>query len=326
MFGVGHASTAISAAVGFAAARDARGEDHSVVAVVGDGALTGGLAYEGLNNAGQLQTDLIVILNDNKMSISPNVGAIAKYLTRITSGKHYNRLEADLWDLLGKLPKGGKAQVLAGRIKESLKQLVVPTILFEELGFKYFGPIDGHDLPLADPHAATAVRKLKGPVLVHMITRRARATASPRRTASATTAWASSTGSEGIKVVKPTVAQPTPAVFGQTLVRTGGPGRPASTAITAAMPSGTGLSRLRGAPSRPLPRRGHRRGPRGDLRRGPGLRGTPPGGRDLLHLPAAGPGPDHPRRGPAAPAGGLRASTGAAWWGRTARPITASST
>ncbi len=162
MFGVGHASTAISAAVGFAVARDVDGRDNAVVAVVGDGALTGGLAYEGLNNAGQLGTNLIVILNDNKMSISPNVGAISKYLTRITSGKHYVRLEADIWDLLGKVPHGSKAQILAGRIKESLKQLVVPTILFEELGFKYFGPLDGHDLPAGDPDPRGG-RKLPGP-------------------------------------------------------------------------------------------------------------------------------------------------------------------
>ena len=169
MFGVGHASTAISAAVGYATARDTEGGDNSVVAVVGDGALTGGLAYEGLNNAGQMGTNLIVILNDNKMSISPNVGAISKYLTRITSGKHYNRLEADIWDLLGKVPHGSKAQKLAGRIKESLKQLIVPTILFEELGFKYFGPLDGHDLPLM-VRTLEAVAKMQGPILLHCCT------------------------------------------------------------------------------------------------------------------------------------------------------------
>ncbi|HPF69595.1 MAG TPA: 1-deoxy-D-xylulose-5-phosphate synthase [Candidatus Krumholzibacteria bacterium] len=242
MFGVGHASTSISAAVGYAVARDARGEDHSVLAVVGDGALTGGLAFEGLNNAGQLQTDLTVILNDNKMSISPNVGAISKYLTRITSGKHYNRLEADLWDLLGKMPKGSKAQVLASRMKESLKQLVVPTILFEELGFKYFGPIDGHDLPLVI-RTLEAVRKLKGPVLIHLITSKGKGYRFAEEDGQRYHGVGKFDRSEGIKVVKP--AQPSyTEVFGETLCeiaerddRVHG--------ITAAMPSGTGLTALK---------------------------------------------------------------------------------
>jgi 1-deoxy-D-xylulose-5-phosphate synthase len=242
MFGVGHASTSISAAVGYAAARDARGEDHSVLAVVGDGALTGGLAFEGLNNGGQLQTDMTVILNDNKMSISPNVGAIAKYLTRITSGKHYNRLEADLWDLLGKLPKGSKAQILAGRIKEALKQLVVPTIIFEELGFRYYGPIDGHDLPLVI-RTLEAVKRLKGPILVHLITQKGKGYRFAEEDGQKYHGVGKFDRAEGIKVVKPAVPAYT-TVFGETLCaladrddRIHG--------ITAAMPSGTGLSLLR---------------------------------------------------------------------------------
>ncbi|MCP4571281.1 MAG: 1-deoxy-D-xylulose-5-phosphate synthase [bacterium] len=242
MFGVGHASTAISAAVGYAAARDARDEDHSVVAIVGDGALTGGLSFEGLNNAGQLQADLTVVLNDNKMSISPNVGAIAKYLTRITSGRHYNRLEADLWDVLGKLPKGSKAQLLASRIKESLKQLVVPTILFEELGFKYYGPIDGHDLPLVI-RTLKAVRRLKGPILVHVVTSKGKGYRFAEEDGQKYHGVGKFDRAEGIKVVKPEVPAYT-SVFGQFLAdraekddRIHG--------ITAAMPSGTGMSALR---------------------------------------------------------------------------------
>lgn len=242
MFGVGHASTSISAAVGYAVARDARGGDNSVIAVVGDGALTGGLAYEGLNNAGQLQTDLTVILNDNKMSISPNVGAIAKHLTRITSGRHYNRLEADVWDLLGKLPKGGKAQVLASRVKESLKQLVVPTILFEELGFKYFGPIDGHDLPLV-MRTLEAVRRIKGPVVVHLITSKGKGYRFAEEDGQRYHGVGKFDRNRGITVVKPAVPSFT-EVFGQALCdladrddRIHG--------ITAAMPSGTGLGKLK---------------------------------------------------------------------------------
>ncbi len=244
MFGVGHASTAISAALGFAAARDARGEQHSVIAVVGDGALTGGLAYEGMNNAGQMQSDLIVVLNDNKMSISPNVGAIAKYLTRITSGKHYLRLEADLWDMLGRIPHGSKARVLAGRIKESLKQLVVPTILFEELGFKYFGPIDGHDLPVV-MRTLRAVKKLKGPVLIHMITDKGKGYKFAEEDGQRYHGVGKFNRAEGIKIVPDKVPSFT-GVFGRTLAdmarrdeRIHG--------ITAAMPTGTGLGLLRDA-------------------------------------------------------------------------------
>jgi len=244
MFGVGHASTAISAAVGFAAARDARGEDHSVIAVVGDGALTGGLAFEGLNNAGQMQSDLIVILNDNKMSISPNVGAIAKYLTRITSGKHYARLEADLWELLGRLPHGSKARVLAGRIKESMKQLVVPTILFEELGFKYFGPIDGHDLPVLI-RTLRAVRKLKGPVLIHVLTEKGKGYRFAEEDGQRYHGVGKFNRAEGIKVVPPKVPTYT-GVFGRTLADLAKKD-PRIHGITAAMPSGTGLSHLREA-------------------------------------------------------------------------------
>ena len=242
MFGVGHASTAISAAVGFAAARDSRQEQHAVVAVVGDGALTGGLAYEGLNNAGQLGTNLIVVLNDNKMSIAPNVGAISKYLTRITSGKHYVRLEADVWDLLGALPHGSKAQVLAGRIKESLKQLVVPTILFEELGFKYFGPLDGHDLPLL-VRTFEAVRKLPGPILVHISTEKGKGYHFAEQDGQRYHGVGKFDKAEGIKVVKPTVPAYT-SVFGEALCALAAKDDRIH-AITAAMPSGTGLTGMR---------------------------------------------------------------------------------
>lgn len=241
-FGVGHASTSISAALGFAAARDTQGKAHSVVAVVGDGALTGGLAFEGLNNAGQLGSDLIVILNDNKMSISPNVGAISKYLTRITSGKHYNRLEADLWDLLGKIPHGSKAQVLAGRIKESLKQLVVPTILFEELGFRYFGPIDGHDLPLMIETLA-AVKKMSGPIMIHALTKKGKGYRFAEEDRAKYHGVGKFDKAEGVKSVVAPVPSYT-SVFGDTLVDLAQKD-PRIHGITAAMPGGTGLAKLR---------------------------------------------------------------------------------
>jgi 1-deoxy-D-xylulose-5-phosphate synthase len=171
-FGVGHASTAISAALGMAAARDLKGEDFKVIAVVGDGALTGGIAFEGINNAGILHKDMIVILNDNKMSIAKNVGALNTYLTKVTSGKVYNRIEADVWELLGMIPKvGGKTRKLARKIKESIKTLVVPGMIFEDLGFRYFGPIDGHDTDML-VQTLRDIKELKGPILIHTITQK----------------------------------------------------------------------------------------------------------------------------------------------------------
>jgi 1-deoxy-D-xylulose-5-phosphate synthase len=171
-FGVGHASTAISAALGMASARDLNGDDYKVIAVVGDGALTGGIAFEAINNAGILRKDLIVVLNDNKMSIAKNVGALNTYMTRVTSGKVYNRIEADVWELLGLIPKlGGKARRLAGKIKDSIKTLMVPGMVFEELGFRYFGPIDGHDVELL-VQTFKDIKELNGPILIHTITQK----------------------------------------------------------------------------------------------------------------------------------------------------------
>jgi 1-deoxy-D-xylulose-5-phosphate synthase len=244
VFGVGHASTSISAALGFAAARDLQGGDNAVIAVIGDGALTGGLAFEGLNNAGQLQTDLIVVLNDNEMSISPNVGAIAKYLTRITSGQLYTRFEADVWRILGKLPRGRLAQKLAGRIKEGLKQIIVPTILFEELGLKYFGPIDGHDLPLLIK-TLDSVRKFKGPVLVHTVTSKGKGYSFAEKEKARYHGVGKFDRKQGVQPSNGGTASYT-SVFGQTLVKAAAVDE-RIVAITAAMPEGTGLDLFRDA-------------------------------------------------------------------------------
>lgn len=171
-FGVGHASTAISAALGMATARDLRCEDHKVLAVVGDGALTGGLAFEGLNNAGGSKRDFIVILNDNNMSISPNVGALAKCLTQVITTPLYNKIKNDVWQLTGKLPRGSKrVRDIVHRIEEGLKALLVPSILFERLGFRYFGPVAGHNLNEL-LRVLKSIQKIKGPVLVHVISKK----------------------------------------------------------------------------------------------------------------------------------------------------------
>ena len=170
-FGTSHGSTSISAALGFAAARDLKGEDHHVIAVIGDGALTGGMAFEGLNNAGELGKRCIIILNDNEMSISPNIGAIHRYLTKLTTSRIYRAFEKDVYELLGKLPKSLRAQQGAGRIKEGLQNMVAPTILFEEMGLKYFGPIDGHDLDVLE-ETLSDLKRFEEPVLLHVVTRK----------------------------------------------------------------------------------------------------------------------------------------------------------
>jgi 1-deoxy-D-xylulose-5-phosphate synthase len=172
VFGAGHAATAISAAYGIAVGRDIRGDDYKVVTVLGDGALTCGLAYEGLNNAGDSDTDIVVVLNDNEMSIAPNVGAISKYLVSVQRNPLYNRVRSALGDLADHAP-GPLSGIgtLMRKWEESVKTFLTPGVLFEELGFRYFGPIDGHDLgSLVD--TLSAVRELSGPRLVHVITQK----------------------------------------------------------------------------------------------------------------------------------------------------------
>jgi 1-deoxy-D-xylulose-5-phosphate synthase len=239
-FGVGHASTAISAALGMAVARDLKGDDYKVVAVVGDGALTGGIAFEGVNNAGILRKDLIVVLNDNKMSISKNVGALSRYLTKITSGKVYNRIEADVWELLGMIPKlGGKARRLAGKIKDSIKTLVVPDVVFAELGFKYVGPIDGHNVEsLVD--TLNQVKDLHGPILIHALTQKGKGyefTEKDPLCAHGVTKFDKVPGDMKPKESKPAYTK----IYGETITRLGKTDKDIVT-ITAAMEDNTGLN------------------------------------------------------------------------------------
>ena len=171
-FGAGHASTSISAATGIAEARKQTGKNYRVVSVIGDGSMTGGLAFEALNNAGHLRTPMLVILNDNEMSISPNVGALNTYLTKIATNPSYNRIREQIWKLSGKLSLGKKTvRILLHRIEDSLKSLLVPGMLFEELGFRYFGPVAGHNLKELIP-ILERVKDLKTPVLLHVLTKK----------------------------------------------------------------------------------------------------------------------------------------------------------
>lgn len=236
-FGTSHGSTSISAALGFAAARDLKGEDHHVIAVIGDGALTGGMAFEGLNNVGELRKRLIVILNDNEHSISPNIGAIHRYLTKLTTSRMYRRFEHDVWELLGNLPKGKRAQSLAGRIKEGLQNLVVPTVLFEEMGLKYFGPIDGHDLAVLE-ETLSDLKRFREPVLLHVVTRKGKGY---------TPAESDATTFHGVGVFDPETGTASKGsrktythVFGETALAIA-EHFPNAVAVTAAMTDNTGL-------------------------------------------------------------------------------------
>ncbi|NLP37109.1 MAG: 1-deoxy-D-xylulose-5-phosphate synthase [Firmicutes bacterium] len=172
VFQTGHSSTSISAALGLAQARDLLQEDHFVVAVIGDGAMGGGMAFEALNHAGDMGTDLIVILNDNEMSISQNVGGLAAYLERIRTDPKYSRLKEDIEEILRKIPAiGGKVIKSVERVKDAVKTLIVPGMLFEELGFTYLGPVDGHNLQKLQKTLIGA-KHLKGPILVHVLTKK----------------------------------------------------------------------------------------------------------------------------------------------------------
>ena len=240
-YGVGHASTAISAALGLSVARDISGEENFVVTVVGDGTLTGGLAFEGINQAGHLKKNrFIIVLNDNEMSISKNVGALSRYLTKITTQKLYLQLEADVWELLGKIPSvGGKAKKLAGRIKESIKNLVVPNILFEELGFSYFGPLDGHDVSLL-VDTFQQLKQVPGPVLVHIVTKKGKGYSFAEKDAErfhGIGSFYKTTGNSRANSKR----QKYSAVFGETMIELAE--RDGSVlAVTAAMTEGTGLT------------------------------------------------------------------------------------
>lgn len=171
-FNTGHSSTSISAALGLARARDINKENSSVVAVIGDGAMTGGMAFEALNNAGRYPNNFIVILNDNEMSISKNVGGLSKYLGKIRTEPFYFKVKEDIDIMLNKIPAIGKSAAKAlGMVKGSIKYMIVPGIIFEELGFKYLGPVDGHNITEIEKLLAIS-KTIKGPVLLHVCTQK----------------------------------------------------------------------------------------------------------------------------------------------------------
>ena len=242
-FGTGHASTAISAALGMAAARDLKGEDFKVVALVADGCMTGGEAYEGLQNAGMLQSQLLVILNDNQMFISKRVGAWGTFLTKLLTLGAVRGAEDSVKKFLARFQFWG-ASIL--RVAKRARVLLFPGMLFEEMGFAYFGPVDGHDV-VQLVEVLRHLRTLRGPVLLHCITKKGKGYPHAENDATAFHGPSRFDVSTGHFLKNPTTKEPPPsytAVFGKAVVEEARRD-PRVAAITAAMPEGTGLDRFR---------------------------------------------------------------------------------
>src|SRR5699024_10875147 len=171
-FNTGHSSTSISAALGMARARDLKGEDNSVIAVIGDGALTGGMALEALNDAGISKCKMTVILNDNEMSISPNIGGLNMFLSKLRTKKLYTKSNISMKKIIWKIPIVGKPFVkIVQRVKRSLKQLIIPKMFFEDIGFTYLGPVDGHNQVELE-NILKLSKQVDTPVLIHVLTKK----------------------------------------------------------------------------------------------------------------------------------------------------------
>ncbi|HTR31508.1 MAG TPA: 1-deoxy-D-xylulose-5-phosphate synthase [Puia sp.] len=243
-FGVGHSSTSISAALGMAMASKYKGEtDRKAVAVIGDGAMTAGLAFEGMNHAGVADTDLLIVLNDNCMSIDPNVGALKEYLTDITTSKTYNKLKDDIWKALGKLPGSQFSRDMASKLDHTIKGFMMRSSnLFESLNLRYFGPIDGHNMTkLVD--TLDDLKGMPGPKLLHIVTVKGKGYALAEKDQ---TKWHAPGLFDKItgEIYRKHFTSPQPPkyqdVFGHTLIELAGK-NPAIFGITPAMPSGSSL-------------------------------------------------------------------------------------
>lgn len=242
-FGAGHASTSISAALGMAVAQKYNNTRNKVVAVIGDGAMTGGMAYEAMNNSGVLRSDLIVVLNDNNMSIAPNVWQLSNYFTQMIAHPDYNKFKGYVWDMTGKLDLfGDRLRKIAGRLESGIKSVVTPGMLFEALGFRYFGPVNGHNLHQL-VKLFEQVREMNGPILIHTITQKGKGYApaeSHEQRLHASTPFDKLTG----KAFKKSGAPPAyTTIFGNALSDIVEKDKKV-VGITAAMPDGTGLNIL----------------------------------------------------------------------------------
>lgn len=242
VFGAGHASTSLSAALGFAVARTKLGKDNHVVAIIGDGSLTGGMALEALNNAGVSNENVLYILNDNKMSIAPNVGALHKYLNHVLAHPTYNKLKTEVWNMTGKFPEGlGKnIRALAKKVDEGVKRSILPGSLFEDMGLQFYGPINGHDL-LELRRMLRHLKTIQGPCLLHILTEKGHGFELAEQDSYK---WHASTPFDPASGKRKAPENPVPtyaAMCGQILTDLGKKD-PKIIAITAAMPDGTGLN------------------------------------------------------------------------------------
>ena len=238
-FGAGHASTSISAAFGMAVGRDLKGDNSHEIAVIGDGALTGGMAFEALNHAGGEQRNLLVILNDNEMSIAPNVGAMSSYLARIITGKPYTTAKDAAKRMLEKLPGALDA---AKRVEGHVKGMITPGTLFEEMGFRYIGPLDGHDFDALLPTLDNC-RQLQGPILLHVLTKKGLGYSPAEEDPETWHGLGPYSLKTGLPVDSSNAAPSYTQVFADTLADLADKDQ-RIVAITAAMPGGTGLSRF----------------------------------------------------------------------------------
>lgn len=240
-FEVGHASTSISAVTGFAAARDLAGRKNKVIAVIGDGSMTGGIAYEALNHAGELNRDMIVVLNDNEMSIAENVGALSNFLTRTASSEFVYRLKKNMESFLGRLDQVGMSMLhIANKMEESFKGLFTPGMLFEAFGFEYIGPIDGHDLPRLI-ETLEKVKKFDRAVLIHVLTKKGNGYKPAEDNPSLFHGVGPFDRQSGAVIKGKGGAASYTAIFGSTLCKLAAEDE-RIVAITAAMPDGTGLN------------------------------------------------------------------------------------
>ena len=241
-FDTGHSSTSISAGLGLVKARDIKGENHTIVSVIGDGALTGGMVYEALNNAGKLETNFIIVLNDNNMSISENVGGMSKYLNNVRTANAYLDIKEGVYNTLKEIPKGAKVVEGIRKAKSSFKQLVVPGMFFEDMGITYLGPVDGHNIP-AMLRVFQEAKRTRNAVIVHVLTQKGKGFIPAERHP------ARFHGAEPFDIetglpTKPRTTANYTDIFSTVMTKLGARDEKV-VAITAAMPDGTGLKRFR---------------------------------------------------------------------------------
>ncbi len=243
----GHASTSISVGLGIAMARDLQEKSFNVVSIIGDGSMSAGLAFEGLNNLGSSATNMTVVLNDNEMSISKNVGALSRYLTRIITDKRYNKLKSDVWELLGSLSNvGKKIRSLVHSVDDAIKHVITPGKLFEDMGLRYIGPIDGHNIKELIDVFNFAKQSTSGPILVHVLTKKGKGYSFAEVDATKFHGIGTFSRDTGKTPQKSPTCPSYSKVFGKSLAEIAEEDKQV-VAITAAMPDGTGLDIFRDA-------------------------------------------------------------------------------